>query len=369
MKVLFIINSMSFGGAEKQVFDLLLGLKKKDVQVFLITLIKPTAFIEELKNNDIDHYCINLKQKNKNNIFFHLIAFFNLFFVIKKFDPEVIHSHLFHSNMYGRAVSLFLNAKNISTVHSLVEHGRFRPFLYRFTSWLCSKMVFVSEVSRLKYVEKKAVRKEKSLVINNGFNLDKNNVIKNTNVRELRQTYGFSVNNFIWIAIGRLIPTKNYSLLLESFLYLYKKDDNVRLLIVGKGQDQHKMKEFIVNNSLESVVVIINPIFDIDLIYLMADAYISTSQFESFGMTLVEAIVFNLPVLSTKNGGAEEILHNNKIGSLIDNRDPSHVSSLMLETMSNPKKNIAAYSNLKEKYNIENILDIWLSLYLNTIKK
>ncbi len=369
MRVLFIINSMSFGGAEKQVFDLLLGLKKRDIQVFLITLVKPTAFIEELKKNDINHHCINLKQKNKKNILFHFIAFLNLYFVIKKFDPVIIHSHLFHSNMYGRMVSFFLNAKNISTVHSLVEHGKFRPILYRLTNWLCSKMVFVSEVSRLKYVEKKAVKKEKSLVINNGFNLDKNNVKKNINVEELRQTYGFSINNFIWIAIGRLIPTKGYSLLLESFLALYKKDDNARLLIVGEGQELHKMKEFVVNNSLDSVVVIINPIFDIDLIYLMADAYISTSQFESFGMTLVEAIIFNLSVLSTKNGGSEEILYNNKIGFILDNRESSYISSFMLETMNNPKKNIAAYNNLKEKYNIENILDIWMSLYLNTIKK
>jgi glycosyltransferase involved in cell wall biosynthesis len=369
MRVLFIINSMSFGGAEKQVFDLLLGLKKKGVQVFLITLVKPTAFIEELKKNDINHYCINLKQKNKKNIIFHFVAFLNLFFVIKKFNPEIIHSHLFHSNMYGRVVSFFLNAKNISTVHSLVEYGKFRPILYRFTNWLCSKMVFVSEVSRLKYVENKATKKEKSLVINNGFNLDKNDVKKNTNTTELRKTYGFSIDNFIWIAVGRLIPTKDYLLLLESFLVLYKKDDNVRLLIVGKGQERHKMKKFIVNNSLDSVVVIINPIFDIDQIYLMADAYISTSQFESFGMTLVEAIIFNLPVLSTKNGGAEEILYNDKIGLLIDNRESSYISYLMLETMSNPKKNIAAYDNLKEKYNIENILDIWISLYLNTIKK
>jgi len=368
MKVLFIINSMSFGGAEKQVFDLLLGLKKRNIQVFLITLVRPTAFIKELEENCIDHHCINLKQKNKKNIIFHFVAFLSLYFSIKKFDPDVIHSHLFHSNMYGRVIALFFNAKNISTVHSLAEHGKFRPILYRFTNWLCSKMVFVSEASRLKYVEKKAVRMENSLVVSNGFNLDRGKVKKNINTEELRRMYGFSVNDFIWISIGRLIPSKDYSLLLESFLTLYKKDGNARLLIVGEGPERHNMEEFIVANSLDSVVLIINPVFDIDLIYLMADAYISTSKFESFGMTLVEAIIFNLPVLSTKNGGAEEIFHHDMTGCLIDNKDPSHISLLMLETMKNPKKNITKYGVLREKYNIESILDIWISLYSNTIK-
>jgi glycosyltransferase involved in cell wall biosynthesis len=369
MKILFIINSMSFGGAEKQALDLLIGLKNRGIQIHLVTLIMPTAFIHELKINKINYSCINLTQKNKKNILSHYSAFLNLYHIVKKFQPEIIHSHLFHSNMYGRVVSLFLKTKNISTIHSLIENGNFRPILYRYTDWLCSKTVFVSDVSRLKYLKNKSVKEGKCYTINNGFDLSRKNIKDSTDISSLRQKHSFGVDNFIWISIGRLISTKGYLLLLESFLLLYNANDRARLVIVGDGEDKEMINCFIVNNALEKIVILLSPTPDIDQVYLLADAYISTSKVESFGMTLVEAIMFNLPIVSTMNGGAEELLLNKNIGLLTADRRPSSIVQLMVETMNEKTKNSPdSYRNLLNLYDIEKIVERWIDLYLKTLR-
>ena len=365
--MLFLINSMSFGGAEKQVLDILIRLKKLKVDVSLITLIEPSAFMSELKKNEINYYSLGLTLKNKWNPFFHLFALANLYLIIKKSRSEIIHSHLFHSNMYGRIVALFSNIKNISTVHSQVEKGKFRPFLYRITDRLCSKTVFVSNSSRNLYLKNKSTYDERSCVINNGFDFTRSTISARLKRVDLRLEYNINPNSFLWLSVGRLIPLKDYPLLIESFSILLRKCPKAMLLIVGDGECKEVIKNLISKNHLSSSVVIIDPTIDIDLIYSMSDAYISTSKHESFGMTLIEAIIFNLPVVSTTNGAVGEILPYNN-GLISENRLAVDIAEIMLkiflmdaeEKMEIIKVN---YQHANKNYDIKNICVEWLKLY------
>jgi glycosyltransferase involved in cell wall biosynthesis len=370
MRVLFIINSMSYGGAERQVFDLILGFKKRGLNIHLISLIKPTAFIEELEKHGVGHNCLNLRQNRKSNILAHLKAFINLYQIVKKFKPKIIHSHLFHSNMYARLLSLTTGIKNISSIHSLVENGKYRSIMYRYTDWLCFKTVFVSNASKSEYLQNKATIQKKCFVINNGFDLNRISAASKANVKELRSKYGISEDNFVWLAIGRLVPAKDYLLMLEAFLLLYKSNNNSRLLIVGDGEDKNNVSSFIERNSLDSIVILIDPILEIDSIYLLSDAYISTSKYESFGMTLVEAIIFNLPIVVTKNGGSEEILDKSGIRFLAKDRKSITIFSLMVKTEENYHNDIDKnkYNSVLNKYKMAKILDNWESIYIEAKK-
>ena len=368
MKLLFLINSMSFGGAEKQVLDILIRLKKIKVDVSLVTLIEPSAFKNVLQNKGIDYYSLGLTKTNKWNPIIHFKAIVNLYFLIRKTQSDIIHTHLFHSNMYGRVVALFSNIKNISTIHSLVEKGKFRPFLYRVTDRFCSKTVFVSDSSRSMYLKNKSTSHERSCVINNGFDFNRSAISSDLNVARCRVDYNVNPDSFLWLSIGRLIPLKDYPLLLKSFLILLKEFPKAMLMIVGDGESKEEIENIISMKRLQSSVLIIEPRSNIDLIYSMSDAYISTSKYESFGMTLIEATIFSLPVVSTTNGGADEILSYENNGLISKNRLAVDIAKIMLkiclmdeeERMETIKVN---YEHAKKNYDIKNICVEWLKLY------
>jgi len=89
-------------------------------------------------------------------------------------------------------------------------------------------------------------------------------------------------------------------------------------------------------------------------------------------LTLIEAIIYNLPVLSTSSGGSDEILANGQIGYLAENRNASFIAALMFQISKMPSeaKEVFvrnAYQYAKQSYNIDKTISEWNKLYSGLI--
>lgn len=115
--------------------------------------------------------------------------------------------------------------------------------------------------------------------------------------------------HFILLAVSRLAPEKNLPLALEALALVRHRFPDTGLVIVGSGPEEDRLKLLVRKLKLEGVVEFAGWQDNLTSFYKTANAFIQTSLFEGYGLSLVEAGLSGLPVITTPVGIATELEH------------------------------------------------------------
>ncbi len=133
--------------------------------------------------------------------------------------------------------------------------------------------------------------------------------------------YKFIKTDYI-LSIGRLTKQKNFSLLINAFKEITKEYPNLKLIILGEGEERKKLEKLIKNLNLEKVVFLEGYKKNIFNYLHNCECYISSSLYEDPGFTLIESGFLNKSVIAAdSNTGPSEILNNSCNGFLFKNND------------------------------------------------
>jgi glycosyltransferase involved in cell wall biosynthesis len=367
-KIVILTTGLNYGGAETQVFHLAKHLKLRGWDVYVVSILPPKAYVEELESMKIQVLTLNLK--SKIHFFSPIIKLTNIIYRIR---PDILHAHMVHANILARLVRSFVRVPVlICTAHSIVEGGRIREWGYRLTDFLCDLTTQVSQDGLDRYLRVKAVPQNKIRVVHNG--VDINRFCKNVEARKrLRREFNIK-DDFVWLAVGRLEKEKDYPNLLKAFSKVLRVYENVILLIVGQGVLEKDIKNLSRLLNIEDKVIFLGIRRDIPDIMNAADAYVMSSAWEGFPMVLLEAASIGLPIIATNVGGNKEIVINGKNGFLVPARDSDELAKAMLKMMSLSFDNRIRMGEwgrkyVEENYSIENIVDKWESIYFEFLNK
>lgn len=334
MKVLFFINTLGGGGAEKLLVDLIKKLNDK-YDIYLYTLVNKGVYLEELPANI--HYKSMITTKNRILCLFlqYLYVFFlpsnlvyRLFFK-EKFDVEVA----FLEGPTTKILSRSTNKKSlkIAWVHyDLYNKFTIRkmyPFMKqhiecyrRFDNIVC-----VCDETKDNFIKRFGFD-DNVIVLNNFIDMDK--IISLS-----YEPISIANDKIIFTSIGRLVDDKGFSHLLKIYKNLNDRyPSTFEAYIIGDGPNKNEMLNFLQDNSLSNVHLInftLNPYS-----YLAnSDYFISSSLREGFGLVLVESLALNVPIISTKTSGSMEIIKNENYGYLCDdfNQLEEKLSSIVQE--------------------------------------
>ena len=190
-------------------------------------------------------------------------------------------------------------------------------------------------------------------IINNDFFTPKESNLKNS--------------NFTFISIGKLDQRKGFLELLIAFEKLYKQNNNLKLVIIGEGDLKDVMKSYIQQHDLTNNVFIYNWMKKNEIIEQldMSHVLISASEMETFGLTIVEALLRGLPVIATKSGGPMELINKNN-GLLIELQSKEiGLYSAMLNLMTNYQT--YNFDQIKsdaiKKFNNQKVIDEYFKIY------
>ena len=179
------------------------------------------------------------------------------------------------------------------------------------------------------------------------------------------QEYNNQTNTKIVLAVGRLTYQKGFDLLLESWVEVNKVMPNWTLLIVGEGEDKIKLNNFIKRNNLNDSVKLVGNTNNIHEYYEKAEIFCLSSRFEGFGMVLIEALSFGLPIVSFDcEVGPAEILEGT--GSILVTQNDTELLALSLVNLMKDKEQRKAIrlKSIKkaEVYQPESIIAQWIDL-------
>lgn len=172
------------------------------------------------------------------------------------------------------------------------------------------------------------------------------------------------VDAFQFIIIAQLKPIKNHIALIDAFEMLTAQHANAVLQIGGDGELEETLKSYVENKkSVKDKIHFLGYLNRDTVIDSLskADCLVLTSHSETFGVVVIEAMLFGKPVVVTKCGGPENIVQD-EVGEVCENT-PSAIAEAMLRIIVN-------YNNYKpagiRKYAIDNFGD---KTFLNNVNK
>lgn len=160
-------------------------------------------------------------------------------------------------------------------------------------------------------------------------------------------------DKFLFVSAGRLAQEKNYSLLLDVCAALEKKY-NFELWILGEGPDRENLEEKMQRLSLSSVKLLGNQNNPYPYIKA-ADAFISASICESYGLTIQEALILGVPVIATECAAIKEVF-DTRFGQLVNN-SVSALYDAMESVIKNPDLGKKYRQNIEKHYSTDNLYE------------
>ncbi|WP_118082852.1 glycosyltransferase family 4 protein [Streptomyces sp. CC0208] len=134
------------------------------------------------------------------------------------------------------------------------------------------------------------------------------------------------------VAAGRLVPVKRYDLLVEAFAAVAAEHPDWQLRIYGKGEEQDRLRRLITDLGLWNNVFLMGAAAPMEAEWVKGSIGAATSDFEPFGMTIVEAMRCGLPVVSTDcPHGPAEIIADRVDGRLVPVGDRDALAAALLE--------------------------------------
>jgi glycosyltransferase involved in cell wall biosynthesis len=152
---------------------------------------------------------------------------------------------------------------------------------------------------------------------------------------------------FIFLTAGRFVPQKNFPLMLHAFAEVHSRLPQTRLRIFGDGPDRAKLHTIIEELKISDAVEINSWTNDLASEMRQASVYLLTSNYEGWGRVLIEAMLSELPIVTTDVGCAHEVVLPNKHGLIVPVDDKDSLVEAMVQMVSHPEICDTIRSNLQ----------------------
>ena len=138
----------------------------------------------------------------------------------------------------------------------------------------------------------------------------------------------------VLLAVGRLVPEKDFPTLLRAFARLERP--SARLIILGKGPEEARLKTLSKDLGIASRVTLAGYSKEPWRFYSQAKCFVLSSLSEPFGNVVVEAMAYGLPIVATASAGPQEILRHGKFGRIVAAGSDLQLAHAIADTLEHP---------------------------------
>ena len=297
--VLYIIGTLSAGGAQRVLCDYVLNRQK--LQNYRISIFVLGCKVDSVYEKIINNESIQIEYGNIKNgggsLFSAVLRMIQsqiaICKVLNRISPDIVHTHVSDISMHMVLPIMLLNLKKVfHTMHSDPFHIRFRDFIFTYIlfHWLNVHPIAVTEKQAQRAI--KRYRLDDCDILNNSVDVKKiNKKLALVTKKQIRDRYSIDYKTYIIGAVGRLSKVKNYDGLIKIFQKYIREKPNSMLVLVGDGSESDALKQLAEKLHVSSKVLFLGNIGSEDVyeVYKMFDLFIMTSHSEACPMVSLEA--------------------------------------------------------------------------------
>lgn len=323
IKILFLINSLELGGAEKALVDLVNNMNQNEFDITVQTVfnkgIYKGDFTTGIKYKTINRIENVFLRKLFTFVFIDVLPLSVIYrcFVRDEYDYEVAF-------LEGLTTKILSNSSDKSTkkigwVHTDLGENFYIDKYFKTHQDLVKcyqtfeKIVCVSEASKNGLV--KIIGNDPKIIVR--YNVLDDELIRIKGIEEdaeVNDHHGFTL-----VAVGRLNPGKAFDRLIEAHRVLLNEGIKQKLWIVGEGMDRDKLMGLIDKYQLNDSVTLFGAQRNPYKYIKAADLFICSSLYEGLSNVVTESIILGTPVLTTDCAGMRELLGDSEYGLIVEN--------------------------------------------------
>jgi glycosyltransferase involved in cell wall biosynthesis len=369
VRILYVLTSLGVGGAEKQAITVAERMAARGHAVALIAL----KHTEEEWPVKLPVLRLNLKKTPLGIL--RGLQFARKFLAL--FRPDILHSHTFPANIFTRLLHLPFTMRGrvpivVNTIHNEYEGGWHRMLIYQTTRPKARFVTAVSAAVAERFERAHAVSKSKMQVLTNGIETD--TFVPERSRRQRVRSQMKTEDAFVWLAVGRLAPAKDYPNLLRAWKQVHLTHPKAQLWIAGEGdiialaqEDKDAASE-----GHDSSIHWLGLRRDIADLMDAADGYVLSSAWEGMPLALGEAMAMEKVAVATDVGGVRELIGD--AGFVVPPNNSKALAEEMLNVMGMPDSarrvmGRDARLRIKLNFSIDAKAEEWERLYSKLSKQ
>ncbi|NGU66461.1 glycosyltransferase [Clostridium perfringens] len=329
-KLLFFIPTLTGGGAEKVLINLVNNIDKSKFSVTVLTLF---------------NVGVNRKNLNKNIEYKYIFnrIFRGNIYLLKIFSPKFLYKYMIKdkydviiSYLQGPTTRIIsgcpYDSKIVAWVHTDINSIRKIKSSYRNENEVIrcyskyDSIVFVAKTIKKSFVKTFSNLDMNYKVLYNTLDIE---MIKCKSLEAIEEI-NYDSNKINIISTGRFTHVKGYERLLEIVAKLINYDKlNIHLYLLGCGELENKYKEIITKNNITNNVTLLGYRDNPYKFVKNSDLFVCSSYREGYSTAVTESVIVGTPVITTLCSGMEEILgKNNEYGIIVKNEDEALYTGL-----------------------------------------
>lgn len=330
MRVLMVLDSFSFGGAENLIAEL--GrFAPGGLDLSVASLVPEdhgrTAMIDRLAAAGLRPHFLSVRRLLDPAGFVRLVR------TLRHAPADVVHAHLGYSAILVPLAARLAGKPVVTTLHvSPQGDATFGEFLKeRLAVTIPSRLgrlVLVSHHLFHRYAERHGPARDTWRVIPNGIDIE----------RYAPGREPSSTDRPVWAVVAALRPKKNHLDLIRAWAGVVAVHPAATLLVVGDGPCRPEIEEAVAEAGITQSVRFLGSRSDVCEILRGVDGVVSASVDEALPTALIEAAACGLPIVAADAGGTREIVLDGVTGRLVPLHDVPALTRALLDTLGDPAR-------------------------------
>lgn len=363
VRVAFLIRALVYGGAERQLVNLVCGLDRKMFEPVVLVFYGGAPLEGELIRKGIR--VVSLGKKGRWDLWGFL---WRLIRVLRELQPDILHSYLVDSNNITALVKpLFPRMRVVWGVRAsnmdMAQYDLVARLSFLLSRFLARRadLIVVNSYAGRDYHAARGYPAEKMVVVPNGIDTHRFYPDRALGVH-VREEWGVPRDVPLIGLVGRLDPMKGHPTFLRAASLLARKQDYVRFVCVGEGPEAYsrELHSLARELGLDGRLIWANARGDMPGVYNALDIASSSSYGEGFPNVIGEAMACGVPCVVTDVGDSAWLLDG--AGRVVPPGDPQALAEAWTDLLSLPvaerlAMGVAARQRVMEKFSVDNLVD------------
>ncbi|HCE86466.1 MAG TPA: hypothetical protein DEP08_01550 [Candidatus Jacksonbacteria bacterium] len=298
----------------------------------------------------------------------------NLYFILKKIKPHILHSHKLKASVWGSIVGFFAKIPvRITTTHGSplqwqvpICRKAFNSLFNTVASNLFATWIIaVCKTEALIKQKRESISKRKISVIYHSLPLPPYELDKKTN----------KSSEIVIGTVARLSTEKGHEYLIRALPAILQKYQNIKFVFVGNGPLKNSLERLAKKMQVNAYIEFVGTVERNHVSYYLNtfDIFILPSLWESLPYSLLEAIAAGIPVIAADVGGNKEIITNKKTGLLIKSKSSIAIAEAILYLLNNKtiRQELAEMGQrlVRQHFSGDRMIQQHTQLYLQLVEK